>query len=214
MSLEPRLAEAAGPAPPTRRRAQEMERWRKRSKRIGLYRKTLPWLMLAIVATVIGWVGVRAILSARETARPGSTELRMTNPKFYGRDDQGRSFQLEAKEAVRDSRQQNQVSLSAPGMRLDVGGKNPMAVAAARGVYREDTKVLQVDGGVRMQDGRGTSLQSPEAVVDTQAGVVKGEKGVTGRGPLGEVSASSYAISEGGDRIVFSGGVRSRIVQQ
>ena len=52
------------------------------------------------------------------------------------------------------------------------------------------------------------------AVEDTQAGVVRGEKGVNGRGPLGQVTASSYAIYDGGARAVFSGGVRSRIEQQ
>lgn len=200
-------------APATGRRAEEMERWRKRSKRIGLYRQALPWLMLAIVAAVIGWVGLRAVLSARQQGQTGSTELRMTNPKFYGRDEQGRSFQLTSKEAVRNGGDVNQVTLVAPGMELDVGGKSPMGVVGGRGFYREDTKILRLDGGVRLKDGRGTDLISPEAVVDTQAGVVRGSKGVTGTGPLGQVSASSYAIHDGGDRAVFSGGVRSRIVQ-
>ena len=209
MSVDTGLAAAAGG-----RRAEEMERWRKRSRRIGLYRKALPWLMLAIVAMVIGWVGVRAVLSARQQAQTGSTELRMTNPKFYGRDEQGRSFQLTAKDAVRNSGDANQVTLTGPGMELDIGGRAPMGVTGGAGLYREDTKVLRLDGGVRLKDGRGTDLTSPEAVVDTQAGVVRGEKGVSGSGPLGQVSASSYAVYDGGNRVVFSGGVRSRIVPE
>ena len=138
----------------------------------------------------------------------------MTNPKFYGRDEKGRSFQLTATEAIRSTGDANRVTLSAPGMRLDVGGANPMAVTGGRGVYREDTKVLRLDGNVRMKDGRGTDLASPEAVVDTQSNVVRGEKGVTGTGPLGAITASSYAIYDGGDRVVFSGGVRSHIEQK
>ena len=216
MSADPGLADASTAAPGAGggRRAEEMERWRKRSKRIGLYRRALPWLMLAIVAAIIGWVGLRAVLSARQQAQPGSTELRMTNPKFYGRDEQGRSFQLTARDAVRNSSGGEVVTLSAPGMQLDVGGRSPMGVTGGRGEYREDTKVLRLTGGVRLKDGRGTDLASPEAVVDTQANVVRGEKGVTGQGPLGQVSASSYAIYDGGARAVFSGGVRSRIVGQ
>lgn len=215
MSADPGLADAPNAATPgADRRAAEMDRWRKRSKRIGLYRRALPWLMLAIVAAIIGWVGLRAVLSARQQAQPGSTELRMTNPKFYGRDERGRSFQLTAKDAVRNSGQVNEVTLSAPGMQLDVGGRAPMGVTGGSGQYREDTKVLRLSGGVQLKDGRGTNLESPEAVVDTQAGVVRGEKGVTGTGPLGQVSSSSYAIYDGGARAVFSGGVRSRIAGQ
>lgn len=208
-------ATGASPAPSAAasRRAEEMERWRKRSKRIGLYRQALPWLMLAIVAAVIGWVGLRAVLSARQQGQEGSTELRMTNPKFSGRDELGRTFQLTAKEALQDGGDANQVTLAAPGMQLDVGGQSPMSVIGGRGVYRKDTNILRLDGGVRLKDGRGTDLVTPEAVVDTQAGVVRGAKGVTGTGPLGQVSASSYAIHDGGNRAVFSGGVRSRIVQ-
>lgn len=214
MTADPGLADATGAAPGDARRAAEMERWRRRSSRIALYRKALPWMMIAIVAAVIGWVGLRAVLSSRQEARSASSELRMTNPKFYGRDEKGRSFQLTAKEAVRSTGDASRVTLAAPGMRLDVGGTNPMAVTGGKGVYREDTKVLTLDGGVKMKDGRGTDLTSPEAVVDTQANVVRGQKGVTGQGPLGRISASSYAIYDGGDRVVFSGGVKSRIEQK
>jgi lipopolysaccharide export system protein LptC len=214
MTADPGLADAASAAPADGRRAAEMERWRRRSSRIALYRKALPWLMIAIVAAVIGWVGVRAVLSSREQARDASAELRMTNPKFYGRDEQGRSFQLTAKEAIRSTGDANQVTMNAPGMQLDVNGENPMSVSGGRGIYREDTKVLRLDGGVRMKDGRGTDLTSPEAVVDTRANIVRGEKGVQGQGPLGRITASSYAIHDGGDRVVFSGGVRSQIEQK
>jgi len=42
-------------------------------------------------------------------------------------------------------------------------------------------------------------------VVDTNTGVVTGDKGVQGRGPLGTIDASSYAIYDQGQRVVFSG---------
>ena len=44
-----------------------------------------------------------------------------------------------------------------------------------------------------------------EAVVDTETGIVTGSRGVQGSGPLGTVNASSYAIYEQGERVVFSG---------
>jgi lipopolysaccharide export system protein LptC len=42
-------------------------------------------------------------------------------------------------------------------------------------------------------------------VVDTDTGVVTGDKGVQGRGPLGSIDASSYAIYDQGQRVVFNG---------
>jgi lipopolysaccharide export system protein LptC len=191
------------------RRAAEMERWRRRSKRIVFYRRALPWTMLAIVVAVAGWVGLRAYLSARQDDVAAATSaIHMTNPKFYGRDQKGRSFQLTAKDAVRDAVDADLVTLNAPGMTLDTGGKEPIKVEGGRGIYREDSKQLQITGGVRLQDGRGSEFRSETASVDTRAGVVSGEKSVSGTGPLGQIAASSYAVHDGGARVVFSGGVR------
>jgi lipopolysaccharide export system protein LptC len=203
------------PPPGSGARAAELERWRKRSKRIAFYRRALPWTMLAIVVAVAGWVGVRAFLSARqEDVAAATSSIHMTNPKFFGRDEKGRSFQLTAKDAVRDARDSNVVTLNAPGMTLDTGGKQPIQVEGGRGLYREDTKVLQITSGVRFQDGRGSDFRSAQAVVDTRAGVVRGEKDVSGRGPLGRIVASSYAVEDGGARVLFSGGVRVHIENQ
>ncbi len=71
--------------------------------------------------------------------------------------------------------------------------------------------MLQLADGVAMQDGRGSQFHSAAATVDTRAGVVRGEKNVTGQGPLGQIAASSYAVENGGDRILFTGGVHAHI---
>jgi lipopolysaccharide export system protein LptC len=203
----PALAQAA-----MDRRTAEMERWRRRSKRIVFYRQALPWAMLAIVVSVAAWVGLRAYLSARQLDVASATgAIHMTNPKFYGRDAKGRSFQLSARDAVRDVHDNNIVNLHAPGMMLDSGGKQPMKVDGGHGVYREDTKMLELAGGVLLQDGRGTTFRSAQASVDTRAGVVTGQKDVSGSGPLGQIAASSYAVHESGARVTFSGAVRTHI---
>ena len=51
----------------------------------------------------------------------------------------------------------------------------------------------------------------PEAVVDTATGITTGNKGIDGRGPLGTISASSYAIYEQGERVTFSGSGENKI---
>jgi lipopolysaccharide export system protein LptC len=208
----PERARPALAAAAAARRAEEMDRWRQRSRRIVFYRKALPWTMLAIVVAVAAWVALRAYLSARQLDVAGATSaIHMTNPKFYGRDSEGRSFQLSAKDAVRDVKNNNLVTLTQPGMMLDSGGKQPVKVAGGRGVYREDTKMLQLDQGVVLQDGRGSVFHSAEASVDTRAGVVNGQKDVNGIGPLGRVAASSYAVYENGGRVTFSGDVKTHI---
>ena len=200
------------PSPILDRRAAEMERWRARSKRILFYRRALPWAMLAIVVAVASWVGLRAFLSAQQADLANATSaIHMTNPKFYGRDEKGRSFQLSAKDAVRDVKDTSLIALNGPGLMLDTGGKEPVRVQGGKGSYREDTKILTLTDGVLLQDGRDSEFQSSDAVVDTHAGVVRGEKDVHGHGPLGQIAASSYAVEDNGARVLFLGAVRTHI---
>ena len=211
----PPAAEAprAQDAPPgAGRRAAEMERWRRRSSRIAFYRRALPWSMLIIVIAVAGWVGLRAFLSARQ-ADVATSAIHMTNPKFYGRDQQGRSFQLSAKDAVRNGANANLVNLNQPGMVLENNVKGPVLVNGGHGLYHEDTKILLLDSGVRFRDGHGSDFHSTTATVDTQASTVQGQNNVTGRGPLGQIAASSYAVQDGGAHVMFYGDVRTHIVQ-
>ena len=54
-------------------------------------------------------------------------------------------------------------------------------------------------------------LTTPEAIVDTSTGIVTGNKGVQGAGPLGTISASSYVIRDQGQRVEFRGQGENKI---
>jgi len=93
-----------------------------------------------------------------------------------------------------------------PALRLNLGGRKVTTLTADGGVYDETNKSVTIGPNVRIEDGgSGMTLVTPEAVVNTSTGVVTGDKGVQGTGPLGTVNASSYAIYEQGERVVFSG---------
>ena len=96
--------------------------------------------------------------------------------------------------------------LLGPALRLNLGGRKVTTLTADGGVYDEAAKTVTIGPNVRISDGgSGFTLVTPEAVVDTETGIVTGSRGVQGSGPLGTVNASSYAIYEQGERVVFSG---------
>ena len=73
-------------------------------------------------------------------------------------------------------------------------------------------KTVTIGPNVRISDGgSGFTLVTPEAVVDTSTGIVTGNKGVQGSGPLGTISASSYVIREQGGRVEFRGSGENKI---
>ena len=91
----------------------------------------------------------------------------------------------------------------------------PHAVAlatATRGAYDQRSQKVQLSGGVRVEDvGSGYRFQTERTTIDTEAGIITGDSPAKGAGPLGQISASSYAITDEGTRMTFKGNVRARI---
>ena len=204
----------SSPAMNPQRLARAMERWRRRSRMIHFWRRALPALMVLIGGGVLALVGIRTFLTPNHTA-DGDQEIRMLSPKFLGRDQSGRPYTVTAKDAVRDSVHVERISLNQPHMVLQsLNGDPPTTVYSATGLYNENTHMLALDGQVHLDDGKGDLFISEHALVNTDEGTVDGRSPVTGTGPLGQTSSSSYAIKDSGRDILFIGNVKSHIVNK
>lgn len=185
--------------------AQAGERWRTRSRRVKLYRRVLPILILMLAGGALTWTVFRTVMSGVERKASESREIRLDNPMFHGQDAQGRSFVIGAQGAIRDP-STGYFRLVGPLLRLNLGGRKTTELTADGGTYIETSRKVVIGPNVKISDGgSGFVLTTPEAVVDTNTGVVTGDKGVQGQGPLGTINASSYAIYDQGQRVVFSG---------
>jgi lipopolysaccharide export system protein LptC len=190
---------------------QALRRWRRRSRRVHLARVVLPAAMLALLATVGGQVAWRSFTAGDRHPGGDKAQIRMLSPRFYGQSSDGKPFIITARSAVRDEVDLKRVFLEAPTLTMGVGSPAPTRSTADRGVYREDTLKLQLYGNVRMDDGAGYRFASDEAMVDTRNGNTTGESELQGEGPTGQVQSNAYSVYDKGDRIVFRGGVRTRV---
>ena len=185
--------------------AQAGERWRARSRRVKLYRRVLPIVILVLAGGALTWTVFRTVMSGVERKASETREIRLDNPMFHGQDAQGRSFVIGAKGAIREPAT-GHFRLVGPLLRLNLGGRKVTELTADGGTYIETSRKVVIGPNVKISDGgSGFVLTTPEAVVDTNTGVVTGDKGVQGQGPLGTIKASSYAIYDQGQRVVFSG---------
>ena len=185
--------------------AEQAGRWRSRSRRVQLYRRLLPILILVLAGGALTWTVFRTVMSGVERDASQSREIRLDNAVFHGQDAQGRSFIIGAEGAVRDPAT-GHFRLNGPALRLNLGGTKVTELTADAGIYDQTARTVTIGPNVRISDGgSGFTLTTPEAVVDTGTGVVTGDKGVDGRGPLGTISATSYAIYDQGQRVVFTG---------
>jgi lipopolysaccharide export system protein LptC len=189
-----------------------MRRWRTRSRLVAFFRVALPGAIGLIVLGLAGWLiatGIIDRLNAHPTESVGT--IHMTDARFLGRDSDGRAYAITADDAIRDNFDLQKITLVRPAMVIGEGTPKSIRVSADSGVYREDNRILMLNGHVRVADEAGESFQTAQAIVDTVKAVVAGNSPITGQGPTGEITANSYAISDRGQHLVFQGKVHSRL---
>lgn len=191
-------------------RRADIQRWRRRSRLVRLLRIALPAAIVLILGGMAGTVVWNAM-----TVKPGEISgkdepIRLVNPRFVGRDDKGRAFVLTAITATRDPKDYQRVMLDKPALVLDEEGPDPLRITANSGVYHEADRKLDLQGGVKLA-GAQNMFETATSLFDTKTGEVVGSGPIQGSGSLGEIDAKSYAVYGKGERLVFKGGVHSRL---
>jgi len=184
---------------------------RAHSRFVRILRVALPLTMVAVVASLAGMVISHAMRREAAAHKDSDTPIRMTNPHFFGRDNQGRAFTLGARQAARDEGSFQTVLLQYPTLTLDSGGPHPATLTADAGVYHEDSRLLLLKGHVRGDSQKTAQFATDEALVNTKTGVVTGPSALAAKGAPGDVNAKSFDVFEKGDRVIFKGGVHARL---
>jgi lipopolysaccharide export system protein LptC len=195
--------------PPPDRRAQVL-RWRRRSRLVRRLRIALPAVIGLILAGLAAAIAYNALTSEPGQARETSAPIRLVHPRFVGRDDKGRAFVLTAESATRDPHEFQRVHLVRPALVIDEQGPDPIRLAATAGVYNEGTFKLDLLGGVRLV-GSKAAFDTATSLFDTKTGEIAGSGPIQGSGSLGEIQAKNYAVSDKGQRMIFTGGVHTRL---
>ena len=203
-SPRPRPGSAAqGPLPRGRARVH--------TRLVRVLRVLLPMTMLAMVATLVGFVALHAARRQDAAQRDAATPIEMVNPHFFGRDSQGRAYTLGARQAARDERSFQRVLLSYPTVTLDTEGPKPSTVTADTGVYHEDSRMLYLKGHIRADNAQSAKFATDEAVVNTRTGAVTSPTALSSQTSAGNLQARSFDVFDKGDTVVFKGGVHARL---
>jgi lipopolysaccharide export system protein LptC len=185
------------------------------ARRHGVFVRILRWLlpliMVGVAALLVGLVLEHSARRRAASHREAQAPIRMLNPKFFGRDNQGRPYILGASQAARDEASLELVRLRDPSVTLDMDGPHPSTLTADTGVYREDTRILYLKGHVKADNAKTSKFDTDEAVVNTQTGVVTGPAALSSETPVGDLQSRSFDVFDKGNRVVFKGGVHARL---
>jgi lipopolysaccharide export system protein LptC len=191
-------------------RRVSIQRWRRRSRLIQVYRLVLPLLIGVILAGLAASVAYNAFTSQRIPPGNANDPIRLVKPHFVGRDARGRPFVLTSATATRDPRDYQKVYLDKPTLTLDADGADPTHITGGAGVFHEDTSKLELSKGVRLSSARG-AFDTATSMYDLKSGDLAGSADVQGAGSLGQIQAKSYAVYDKGERMVFNGDVHTRL---
>jgi lipopolysaccharide export system protein LptC len=190
------------------KRALTLRRARRRSRLIAALRRLFVAGAGASFAAVFVFMSLNAIQGGMTAGAYGPSEpLRMINPRFIGRSENGGPYQLSAEMAERPRGDNQPIELIAPVYRTEAG----TIMLAPRGIYNEQAKTVVFDGEVLFSDRNGNRFTTPNMIVDLDQGTLTGRGGVTGAGPLGVLQAESYELRDSDRALVLRGGVRGQI---
>jgi lipopolysaccharide export system protein LptC len=190
------------------RRAMTLRRARQRSRVIAALRRVFVAGAGASFAAVFVFMALYAIEGGSWNSQLSQVQpLRMINPRFIGRTEQGGPYQLSAEMAERPQGENQPIELIAPVYRTEAG----TIMLAPHGLYDERAKTVVFNGEVLFSDRGGNRFTTPNMLVDLEAGTLTGRGGVTGAGPLGVLQAESYELRDSDRALVLSGGVRGQI---
>ena len=175
---------------------------------IRALRILLPVSIAAILVSLAASVAYSTLTVVHDPVGRPDEPIRLVNPRFVGRDDRGRAFVLTAATATRDAADYSKVYLDKPALILDEEGPDPLRITGGAGVYHEDTRKLEVSGGVRLSGAR-AAFETASSMFDTKTGELVGSGPIQGSGALGDITAKSYGVYDKGDRMVFKGGVHT-----
>ena len=192
------------------RPSHEALAWRRRSQRVRLLRRLLPALIGVILLGLAGYVAVAALSGPGTRPVEAQTPIQLVKPKFVGQDRRGRAFTLTAQTATRDPADYDRVLLDKPVLVLRRDPEEPIRVSALKGDYNESDHLLKLNGDVRLNGGD-ISFLTGASTFDTALGELVGDGAIQGVGSLGEINAKSYGVYDKGDRLVFGGGVSTRL---
>ncbi len=199
------------------RRATTLTAARRRTAFIRMLRFALIGLTGLIVALVAVQILMRSLGVEEQAPVTVGEDARMINPRFTGRDENGTPYVVTADAAIRRRGSDARVTeLEAPQLDYDLitAGEEAEGVLARTGLFDADARTLDLNADVRFRTRSGYEFLAEHARIFLSEERVVGDSPVEGDGPLGTIRADGYEILDGGERVVFTGNVRTHILNE
>lgn len=195
------------------KRTLTLEAARKHSRRIKVFRIIL-LILSALLISLLIWQFARQN-TAPEIKDNVNESVRMTNPRYSGRTDDGLPYFLTASQAVRTTNNDDFVELVKPVLhffRDETAGES--TIVAEAGTYDDINKVLNLRTQVDLNTDDGNNCVSTHARIFAQTKIVEGDEPIKCVGSFGTVNGNTFEIRDNYTVFVFKDGMSAVLEQE
>ena len=136
----------------------------------------------------------------------------MESPRLTGFDADGRQYSLSADRAIQALANPDAVRLEDISAHVTVPGQGTATITADAGDYDNSQSTLQVEGSIAIDSSQGYALRMQDADIDFGAGTMTSQSPVSVQYENSRTTGQSIAVTQGGDRILVEGGVRTTLM--
>lgn len=195
------------------RRTLTLEAARRHSMRVRMMRFILLGLALLAVVALIWEFYSQTDNTVREEPVAGQS-IKMVNPRYSGRTEDGLPFYLTAKEAIRPTVNQETVELINPVLEFYREASSEKSIVVAEtGTYNDVEKTLELRTSVDLNTDDGYSCQTTHARVYTKTKNIEGDEPIDCTGNFGRVKGKAYEIRDNYKTFIFKNGMTAVLEQ-
>lgn len=179
-------------------------------------KRALPAAALAVLALIVLWpelsgVDDRVRFAYRKPDTAVTDSARLVAPRYAGRDERGRPYELAAETAEQPSGSQT-VTLAKPVGDITLEDGAWVALQAETGWYQREQALLDLAGEVTLFHDAGYEIRTARARIDLTAGRAEGHEPVAAQGPPGTLDGTGFRLEERGAVVIFTGPARMVLV--
>lgn len=183
---------------------------------IAILKRALPAAALAVLALIVLWPEISGIedrvrLAYRKPDSAVTDSARLVAPRYVGRDERGRPYELTAQTAEQPSGSTT-VALTKPAGDITLEDGAWVTLQAATGAFHRDSRMLDLFGEVALFHDGGYEIHTERARIDLAAGRAEGDEPVSAQGPPGTLDGAGFRIEEKGAVVIFTGPARMVLV--
>ena len=185
------------------------------SRIVAILRKVLPFagvaaLLAFVVAARLSAPGGPDFTVARTTIERNA--IVMDHPVLTGYDTDNRKYRVSADRAIQNLTSPDQVRLEGIRAEVTVEGRGGAIVTAKGGDYDNTRGTLALYGGLSLESDDGIRVDMKNADIDFSSGNLVTKNPVTIIYQDSETSADAMTATDGGNVIVLSGRVQTRLM--